>query len=69
MLDQQRPELLTVRQTAEWLGVSASTVRRRIRSGALPALKLGESRAAPVRIAADEVQRWLYAPRGGQHDA
>ena len=65
MHGQPRPELLTVRQTAEWLGVSPTTVRRRVRDGSLDALKLGESRAAPVRIPSDEVTRWLNSARGG----
>jgi excisionase family DNA binding protein len=52
--------LLTVGEVADRLGVSTRTVRRRIESGELPAVRLGSSRQAPVRIDADELDGWLY---------
>ena len=65
MLDQDCAELLTVDETARMLGVSPATVRRRIRAGEIPALKLGRGPAAPVRVDADELREWLYAnPEG-----
>ena len=51
--------LLTVAQTADRLQVSQRTVRRRIEGGQLPAVRLGEGRAA-VRIDECELDAWLY---------
>jgi excisionase family DNA binding protein len=51
--------LLTVREVADRLGVHEQTVRRKIHSGVLPAVRLG-ARGTPLRIDADELERWLY---------
>ena len=48
--------LLRVRDAAEHANVSERTIRRLIRKGALPALRVG----AQVRIDADELEAWLY---------
>jgi excisionase family DNA binding protein len=45
-------ELLTVREAADILRVSPETIRRRVRSGALPARKLGHS---AIRIRRDDL--------------
>jgi excisionase family DNA binding protein len=50
---------LSVQQVAERLGVCDETVRRRIRSGALPAYRLTDGRTAPLRIDPVEFERWL----------
>jgi excisionase family DNA binding protein len=47
--------LLTVRQAADRLAVSPPTLRRHIRAGRLPAVRVGP---AAVRIRADEVDRF-----------
>lgn len=52
-------ELLTVRDVAERLNVSVDTVRRYIRRGDLPTVRLGSGPAAPVRIRLDAVLRFI----------
>jgi excisionase family DNA binding protein len=52
-------EFLTVAETANLLRCSEPTVRRRIRAGEIPAVKLGEGRSA-IRIDAGELAYWLY---------
>jgi excisionase family DNA binding protein len=59
--------LLTVAQVALLLGVDEKTVRRKIARGEIPAVQLG-GRRAPVRIALDELQRWVFS-EGGDHAA
>ena len=55
-------ELLTVAETAELLGVSKKTVRRRVRDGSLPAVRLGGAPHFPIRIPQSELRTWLYEP-------
>jgi excisionase family DNA binding protein len=59
---QMRP-LLTIREVAERLHVSHSTVRRRIYTGELPHVRLGLGAQSPVRVDPDELERWLREPR------
>jgi excisionase family DNA binding protein len=47
---QQPDSMLTVKEAAELANVDPSTVRRWVRDGSLPALKLGDYANAPVRI-------------------
>ncbi len=53
-------ELLTVGQVARRLSVSVDTVRRRIRSGELRAVRLGGNERAPLRVDPVELEQWLY---------
>jgi excisionase family DNA binding protein len=55
--------LLTVPETAERLRVSEPTIRRLVRRGDLPALRVGHQ----LRFAEAEVARWLFDddPTGG----
>lgn len=59
--------LLTVHEAAERLGQHEETVRRKIREGTIPALRLGHGPRAPIRVDEDELDAWL---RGGSdaHD-
>ena len=52
--------LLTIEEVAEQLRVSRSTIRRRIETGEIPALKLGRASQAPIRVDARESETWLY---------
>jgi excisionase family DNA binding protein len=52
--------LLSVRETAERLGLSQESVRRRIRRGELPALRLGEGPKVPLRIDEAELEHYVY---------
>jgi excisionase family DNA binding protein len=56
---EHKSELLTVTEVAERLRCSEPTVRRRIRDGQIPAVKLGQGRSV-IRIDADELADWLY---------
>jgi excisionase family DNA binding protein len=51
--------LLTVAEVAGRLRCSEPTVRRRIRAGEIPAVKLGQGRSA-IRVDAAELDDWLY---------
>jgi excisionase family DNA binding protein len=51
--------LLTVAEVAGRLRCSEPTVRRRIRAGEIPAVKLGRGRSA-IRIDPAELEGWLY---------
>jgi excisionase family DNA binding protein len=51
--------LLTVRETAALLRQSERSVRRKVHSGQIPAVRLGDG-GGPLRIPADELKAWLY---------
>ena len=53
--------LLTVAETAERLRQSQETVRRKIREGVIPAIRLGAGPRAPLRVDDQELRAWLYA--------
>ena len=57
------PKLLTPYQAARRLNLSEEAVRRKIREGDLPAYKLGPGPRSPLRIPADELERWLERNR------
>ena len=51
---------MTVAEVAMRLGVSAPTIRRRIRDGQLPAVRLGPPGSA-VRVPRAGLEAWLFA--------
>ena len=51
------PEVLTVKEAAELLRVSETTVRDRAKAGKLPCLDLGTAKRAQLRFLEDEVLR------------
>lgn len=53
------PELWDVKRVAAYLGVSERTVYQRVRSGELPAVRVGRV----WRVRADDVERWLEGTR------
>jgi excisionase family DNA binding protein len=54
------PRLLTTHQVARRLNVSEETVRRRLRQGEIPGLRLGSGPRAPFRVVEAELEQWLY---------
>jgi excisionase family DNA binding protein len=60
-------EYLTVAEVAERLRCSEPTVRRRIREGELPAVRLGGSGSA-VRVPRAGLQAWLWSEPTEQGD-
>jgi excisionase family DNA binding protein len=52
-------EFLTVPEVARLLRCSKPTVYRRITDGEIPAVKLGTTQFAPLRIRRDELEAWL----------
>lgn len=56
----QAPALLTIRETAALLRLSEKTVRRRIRTGEIAAVRLGDGSTAPLRIPRKGLEEWLY---------
>lgn len=61
-MDGQTP-YLTVARVAELLSVSELTVRRRIATGEIPAVRLGAAGRAAVRIPEDALEAWLLSVR------
>jgi excisionase family DNA binding protein len=64
-----RRELLSPAEVAERLGVTRQTIYRKIHSGQMPALRLGDD--GPLRVDAAELDEWLAAnavPRGEDDD-
>jgi excisionase family DNA binding protein len=55
--------LLTIPEVAERVRVSRSTIRRRIDAGEIPAVKLGSTPQAPVRVDEQELERWITSSR------
>jgi excisionase family DNA binding protein len=62
LVESDTPKLLRVDQVARRLGCSQQTVRRRISTGELAAVRLGNGPKAPVRVPADELERFVYGP-------
>ena len=58
-----QPEYLTVEQVSELLKLGESTVRRRIRSVEIPAIRLASHGRGLVRVPRDELEAWLRARR------
>lgn len=52
-------DLLTVSEAAELLGVSASWVYQRTRTGQLPVIRLGDTPAAAIRFRRADLETWL----------
>lgn len=53
-------QLLTLRDAASRVGVSERTLRRRIRDGSLPAVRLGPTERHPLRIVESELEEWVF---------
>jgi excisionase family DNA binding protein len=60
-MDGHDSPFLSARQVAARLGVSELTIRRRIKSGELPAVRLGHGRA--VRVRSDDLEAALRPVR------
>jgi len=58
-ITEQRPPLLTIADAAVRLNLSEHTIRRRVASGELPAVRLG----GLIRIDQDDLERWLLEQR------
>jgi excisionase family DNA binding protein len=56
---QQAPHLLTVKEAAQVLRCSEWTVRAKVSSGQIPALRLGDGPKSPIRISARDLDDWL----------
>jgi excisionase family DNA binding protein len=56
-------DLLTIRQAAEYLGCSETTVRNRTREGLLKAVRMGPRM---IRIRREDLEALLQPYRGGQ---
>jgi excisionase family DNA binding protein len=61
MLRSTPPAYLTPKEVALELRQHPETVRRKIRDGEIPAVKVGLGPPAPLRVPVDELQRWLYS--------
>ena len=54
---------MTVSQVAERLQLSEVSIRRKIRDGEIPAVKLASAGRAAVRIPEDGLEAWLQSAR------
>jgi excisionase family DNA binding protein len=66
--EKETPELLTIDEAAHALRQSRETVYRRIRSGELPAVRIGCGPRAPIRISSFELACWLYGSSPRRND-
>jgi excisionase family DNA binding protein len=59
--------LLSPAKVAQLLGLHRASVYRRINTGELPAIRLGED--GPLRVRSDELEAWLkrHPVRGNHH--
>ena len=58
---QHKPQkLLTVSEVAQQLRLSKWSVYRRISEGSLPAVRVGSSPRAPLRVDATELAQYVY---------
>jgi len=57
----EETQLLTVAEVARRLQQSERTVRDKIASGALPAIKIGTGPRAPIRVDPGELDAWIEA--------
>jgi len=55
MSQEDLPQIMTIAQVAEFLGLHELTVRRLAREGAIPALKLGRQ----WRVKKDLLEKWI----------
>jgi excisionase family DNA binding protein len=56
-------QLLTVAEVARRLRQSERTVRDKIHSGQLPAVKIGTGPRAPLRVSTAELEAWIARSR------
>jgi excisionase family DNA binding protein len=59
-------DLLTVQEVAALLRVHHLTVRRKIRSGELPAYRLGTDPHSELRIRREDLNQWLFGEPEGE---
>lgn len=57
MSNDDSPQIMTIAQVAQFLGLHELTVRRLAREGAIPALKLGRQ----WRVKRDLLEKWIEA--------
>jgi excisionase family DNA binding protein len=64
------PRLLTVKEAARSLGISREAAYRLVRSGILPAYRVGpHGGTGPLRVDANELDEWLSSRRTTKADA
>jgi len=61
------PEYLSINQAAAVAGLSATTIRREIKAGRLPASDIGTPAHPHYRIAKADLQLWMEKNRGGNN--
>ena len=61
-------QLFTVDEVAERLRLHPDSVYRRVETGELRAVRLGAGLRAPIRIAAEELERYLHGGALTEHD-
>jgi excisionase family DNA binding protein len=64
--DTTRPKLMSPPEAAALLGVTRATIYRKIHTGELPAVRLGDD--GPLRVESSELVAWLrsHATTGGE---
>lgn len=55
-----RPDLVSIAEAAERLGVATRTIRDRIADGQLPAFRVGQARGAMIRIKVADLDALLH---------
>jgi prophage regulatory protein len=65
-----RSNLLTVREVAEWIGVSQSAIYKWVTAGRFPSpIKLGgdEQKRVAVRWLEEDIQQWIQERKNAPH--
>ena len=57
----QETRLVTVHEVAARLGQTEQTIRRKVRAGELPGVRIGQGPRAPLRVPSGFLDAWLYA--------
>ena len=57
------PQLMTIAEAARAARVSVPTLYRRVATGEVPAIRVGEH--GPIRVPREEFRAWLFESEGG----
>lgn len=63
-----RDTLWDYKECARYLDIAEVTLRKKVASGEIPHIKLGEAKTSPIRFFPVEIKRWLLSQRTGKRE-